>query len=150
MQIIRRAPRRGRGMRGYGLGNVALRPGDPGYGTTQGAYGPPRISDDDLLAAGSGGASRTADLRNLDSFITTLRDDSFVPNVPKGTTVADIPKNALPPQLTPSGVPGSTVTTITPPAPSGGGGSSRPSLLVMGGGALLFAGVGFWLLSRAG
>lgn len=133
MQIIRRAPRRGRGMHGYGLG------------------GPARISDDDLLAAGSGGATRTADLSDLGTFVGNMREDTFVPNAPIPKTVADFPKNALPPQLTPSGVPGSTITTVTPaPAPAGGGGASRPSLLVMGGGALLFAGVGFWLLNRAG
>lgn len=131
MQIIRRAPRRGRGMHGYGFGAP--------------------VSDDDLLAAGSGGALRTADLRNLDTFVGGMRADSFVPNVPKVTTVSDIPKNALPPQLAPSGVPGSTVTTVTPPpAPASGGGMSPPSLLLVGGGALLFAGVGFWLLNRAG
>jgi hypothetical protein len=119
-------------MHGYGLG------------------GPPRVSDDELLTAGSGGVTRTADLRDLGTFVGNMREDTFVPNAPIPKTVADFPKNALPPQLTPSGVPGSTVTTITSPPATGGGGSSHPSLLLMGGGALLFAGVGFWLLNRAG
>lgn len=119
------------------------------------------VSDDDLLAAGSGGASRQADLNDFNAWMATMSSgSSFVPNPPQGSAMIDNRYIKAPPG-TPgfmeatvgSGVPGSTVATTTDPLPppattAPSSGMSDTTFYAILGGGILVAGVGMALLAR--